>query len=185
MNAESLYVSQVFTVHQNIIDFFNKSDVDEFKISDVRNFLLATTMRNKSNDNVRMFVSKQLNAMVKQELLTTNGNLRNKVFRKTRRFEEFKIKGNDEQERNEFQTQIAIKPDSYLSELSKIKKKLNGELAILIAEMDEYRSIMTNFPQTQKKVRRLYEESTQRSATITGQITALTKTIELIQSEAS
>lgn len=178
-------MSRVFTVHKNIIDFFNKSDVEEFKISDIRNFLLVTTMQDKSKDNVRMFVSKQLNAMVKQELLTTNGNLRNKVFRKTHRFEEFKIKGNIEQERNEIQTQIAIKPAPYLSELSKIKNRLNGELAILIAEMDEYRSIMTHFPQTQKKVRRLYEESTQRSATITGQITALTKTIELIQSEES
>ncbi|MBM4898875.1 hypothetical protein HYO40_11900 [Vibrio parahaemolyticus] len=129
-----------------------------------------------------MFVSKQLNAMVKQELLTTNGNLRNKVFRKTPRFAEF---NNDGQERNEIQTPIAIKPAPYLCELGKIRSRLNGELAILIAEIDEYRSIMAQFPQTEVKLRRLHKESTQRSATITGQITALTKTIELHQAEVS
>ncbi len=178
-------MSQVFTVHQDIIDFFNKSDADEFRIPDIRNFLLATTMQAKSKDNVRMFVSKQLNAMVKQELLTTKGNLRNKVFRKTPRFAEFKTMVNDGQERNEIQTPITIKPATYLCELGKIRSRLNGELAILIAEMDEYRSIMAQFPQTEEKVRRLHKESTQRSATITGQITALTKTIELLQAEVS
>ncbi|EJG1874385.1 hypothetical protein BS053_RS11555, partial [Vibrio parahaemolyticus] len=63
--------------------------------------------------------------------------------------------------------------------------RLNAELAMLIAEMDQYRSIMIQFPQTQEKVKKLHEESTQHSATLTGQITAISKTIELLQSEAA
>ncbi len=59
------------------------------------------------------------------------------------------------------------------------------ELAILIAEVEEYRSIMKQFPQTQQQVRILHEESTQHSATLTGKITAITKTIDLLQSEAT
>ncbi|MDV2365873.1 hypothetical protein Q5N59_17720 [Vibrio cholerae] len=68
--------------------------------------------------------------------------------------------------------------------LDKIKVRLNAELAILLAEIDEYRSIMVRFPQTQEKVRHLHEQSAQQSVTLTGQITAITKTIDLLQSEA-
>ncbi len=185
LNTESLYVSKVFTIHHDIIDFISKSDSGEFKIPYIRDVLLETTMQEKSKDYVRMFVSKQLNAMVKRGLLTAQGSFRNKVFHKTQRFEEFKNTVNYEQKRNAADTTITTKPNFYLNELNKIRSQLNGELAISIAEMDEYRSIMRQFPQTQEKVRKLYEESAQCSATITGQITALTKTIELLQTEES
>lgn len=178
-------MSKVFTIHHDIIDFLNKSDADEFKIPNIRDVLLATTMQEKSKDYVRIFVSKQLNAMVKQGLLTAQGSFRNKVFHKTHRFEEFKATVNDQQKRGKADTTITTKPPFYLDELNKIRSQLNGELAISIAEMDEYRSIMTQFPQTQEKIRRLHQESAQRSAIITGQVTALTKTIELLQTEES
>ncbi|MBO0216910.1 hypothetical protein J0676_25925, partial [Vibrio sp. Vb2880] len=67
-------MSKVFTIHHDIIDFLNKSDADEFKIPNIRDVLLATTMQEKSKDYVRIFVSKQLNAMVKQGLLTAQGS---------------------------------------------------------------------------------------------------------------
>lgn len=80
--------------------------------------------------------------------------------------------------------EMPLKQEPYICELDKIKGRLNAELAILLAEIDEYRSIMVRFPQTQEKVRHLHEQSAQQSVTLTGQITAITKTIELLQSEA-
>jgi septal ring factor EnvC (AmiA/AmiB activator) len=131
-----------------------------------------------------MFVSKQLNIMVKQGMLTTSGNNRNKLFRKTQLFEQFNTSENEELEHNKANTGCMTKPGSYVDQLNKTRSKLNAELAMLIAEMDEYRSIIAQFPQTKEKVSKLYEESTQHSATLTGQITAISKTIEVLQSEA-
>ncbi len=48
-------------------------------------------MQDKSVGYVRMFVSKQLNTMVKQGLLTTSGNNRNKLFHKTTLFQQVNV----------------------------------------------------------------------------------------------
>ncbi|WP_029798999.1 hypothetical protein [Vibrio parahaemolyticus] len=130
-----------------------------------------------------MFVSKQLNTMVKQGLLTTSGNNRNKLFHKTTLFQQVNV-SSVESEINQGKAVDLVSSVPYIAELNKMRGKLNGELAMLIAEMDEYRSIMAQHPQTQEKVKKLHQESTQLSATLTGQITAISKTIDLLTSEA-
>jgi RecJ-like exonuclease len=185
--AESLHMSLPFTVHPDIIDVLIQSDLNEFKIPKIRDRLLATTMKNKSKDTVRLFVSRHLNAMVEHGLLVSTGTHRKKVFSKTKSFEQINtiIDGDlTNKIEVEFNTKATSEQKPYIAELGKIRSRLNAELAILIAEMDEYRSIMAQFPQTQEKVRKLHETSTQQSATLTGQITAITKTIELLQVEA-
>ncbi len=125
--------------------------------------------------------------MVKDGFLITSGTRHKKVFRKTKFFEQLVTVSKENLNDNTQVTstvEIPIKPESYICELDKIKGRLNAELAILLAEIDEYRSIMVRFPQTQEKVRHLHEQSAQQSVTLTGQITAITKTIELLQSEA-
>ncbi|PNH98476.1 hypothetical protein [Vibrio diazotrophicus] len=178
-------MSKVFTIHPDIMDILIQPDMEEFQIPEIRDLLLASSMQIKSKDNVRSLVSRQLNAMVKQGLLTSTGTHRNKVFHKTQLFGQSNLETNEDQNRNKASITNMLKPSVYLSELEKIRSRLNAELAILIAEMDEYRSIMDKFPQTQEKVRKLHKESTQHSATLTGQITAITKTIELLRSEAA
>ncbi len=140
-------------------------------------------MQDKSVGYVRMFVSKQLNTMVKQGLLTTSGNNRNKLFHKTTLFQQVNV-SSVESEINQGKAVDLVSSVPYIAELNKMRGKLNGELAMLIAEMDEYRSIMAQHPQTQEKVKKLHQESTQLSATLTGQITAISKTIDLLTSEA-
>ncbi|EGQ8259346.1 hypothetical protein DLH98_03410 [Vibrio parahaemolyticus] len=176
-------MSQGFTIHPYIIDSLKKHNKNEFGISDIRDLLFTSTMQEKSKDYVRLFVSKELNKMVKQGILTTSGNNRNKRFHKTDLFELLDTSKEDILKNNEVSTKSETKFSTYLHELSKLRSKINAELTMLVAEMDEYQSIMAQFPQTKEKVSRLYEESTQYSATLTGQITAITKTIELLQSE--
>ncbi|MDV6254037.1 hypothetical protein [Vibrio sp. EA2] len=177
-------MSQGFTIHPYIIDSLKKENKNEFGISEIRDLLFATTMQEKSKDHVRLFVSKQLNKMVKQGILTTSGNNRNKRFHKTELFEQLNTPSCKGSAHDKTGTECVKKPNSYLQELDKARSRLNAELVMLIAEMDEYRSIMTQFPQTKEKVSKLHEESTQHSATLTGQITAISKTIEVLQSEA-
>lgn len=110
-----------------MIDFFIQSEANEFKISDIRDALLATTMQNKSKDNARMFVSKNLNSMVEQGLLTSSGSRRNKVFRKTNLFDQINLVA-DNSEFIETVTPTEPKLITGLAELKKIKSRLNAEL---------------------------------------------------------
>lgn len=179
---------QSCSAHQDIIKILIDLKSKEFNIPTVRDCLLATTMQEKKNGTVRLFVSRHLNAMVKDGFLITSGTRHKKVFRKTKLFEQLVTVSKENLNDNTQVTstvEIPIKPESYICELDKIKDRLNAELAILLAEIDEYRAIMARFPQTQEKVRHLHKKSAQQSVTLTGQITAITKTIELLQSEAA
>ena len=181
-------MSQPFTVHPDIANVLSRLDLNEFKIPQIRDLLLATKMQNKSKDTVRLFVSRHLNDMVERGFLTSTGSRRKKVFHKTELFEKLEITANcdlnDKTSVRSFERRIP-EPKSYLTELKKMKSRLNAELAILMAEVDEYRHIMIQFPQTQEKVRKLHEESAQQSATLTGKITAITKALKLLQVEAA
>ncbi|EOV9524158.1 hypothetical protein ACN5SO_003981 [Vibrio parahaemolyticus] len=177
-------MSQDLTIQPYIIDSIIINNNPTFRISDIRDLLLTSTMQDKSVGYVRMFVSKQLNIMVKQGLLTTSGNNRNKLFHKTTLFQQVNA-SSVESEINQGKAVDLVSSVPYIAELDKMRGKLNGELAMLIAEMDEYRSIMAQYPQTQDKVKKLHQESTQLSATLTGQITAISKTIDLLTSEAA
>ncbi len=176
-------MSQDLIIHPYIFDSLTKNNKPTFRISDIRDLLLTSTMQDKSIDYVRMFVSKQLNTLVKQGLLIKSGNNRNTQFHKTPLFEQVNTL-NVEPEINDTKAVGLTSPAPYIAELDKVRGKLNAELTMLIAEMDEYRSIMTQYPQTQEKVKKLHQESTQLSATLTGQITAISKTIDLLTSEA-
>jgi hypothetical protein len=179
-------VSHSIVAHPDIIDVLTRMNSQQFNITKIRDLLLASTMKDKNISTVRLFVSKHLNEMVRQGYLTTTGTRRQKTFRKTALFEQIGSFPNKTLNDDiEVESDILIRSDEkpFITELENIKNRLNGELAISIAEMDEYRSIMTLFPQTEEKVSQLHQESTQYSATLTGQITAIAKTIQLLQAE--
>ncbi|EVU15063.1 hypothetical protein D046_4651A, partial [Vibrio parahaemolyticus V-223/04] len=77
-----------------------------------------------------MFVSKQLNTMVKQGLLTTSGNNRNKLFHKTTLFQQVNV-SSVESEINQGKAVDLVSSVPYIAELNKMRGKLNGELAML------------------------------------------------------
>ncbi len=179
-------MSKPFIANPELIDVLIQSNRDEFKISTIRDHFLTTTMKHKSKDTVRLFVSRQLNTMVQQGLLTSSGTLHRKVFRKTELFSQYypvTNKSDNSDLTHESSLAPLPKKKPYLEELERLRNRLEAELTMSIAEVDEYHSIMKQFPQTQAKVKGLHKASTQHSATLTGQITAVTKTIELFQLE--
>jgi RecJ-like exonuclease len=181
-------VQQSYSVHPDLFDVLIQANLNEFKLPQIRDLLLATKMQNKSKDTVRLFASRHLNEMVEQGLLISTGTRRKKVFRKTELFDQVNVTTAQELDDKidiDFNNKNSPEQKLYITELGKIRNRLNAELAILIAETDEYRSIMTQFPQTQEKVRKLHEESRQQSATLTGKITAISKTIQLLEAEAA
>lgn len=180
-------MTQKYNAHPDIIRALKQTSLNEFSIPQIRDILLATTMQHKSKSTLRLFVSRHLSALVEQGLLTRSGQHRKALFRKTALFLQISTEhqSNTGSHITEDKSEIKDIENKHLVELEKLQSRLNAELAMAIAEMDEYRSIMKLFPQTQAKVQKLFELSTQESAKLTGQVTAVTKTIELLQNEAA
>jgi len=72
--------------------------------------------------------------------------------------------------------------DSYTL-LAKEKSNSEGELAIILGEVEEYQTLMSRFPTLNNSLKILFEEAKDRSAKHLGKINALSKVIELSRSE--
>ncbi len=175
-------VSSLSAINPQIMAVLSELHSGEFTIPEIRDRLLLTTMKNKNKSTVRLFVSRHLNALVEKGLLTSQGSHKQRVFRKN---EQFDTQVPDTAKKSEPKESNLHNSDAFFATLTNSQNQLKAELAMLFGEIEEYGSIIKQFPQTQNKIALLHQESKLNAATITGQITAITKTIELLQRDAS
>lgn len=178
-------MSLVLDVHPDILDVLSNPNIDEFNIPQIRDVLLASSMKGKNKATVRVFVSRHLEMLVQQGVLVSSGKHRGRVFKKTKLFSHIESQKRD---KDSLVTGDLKKDEGLKNDLNKLLKKklhLNAELAILVAEINELNSIMADFPRLNRSIKALYEQSTHQSVTLTGQISALTKSIEQLQKESA
>lgn len=175
-------VSSLSAIHPQIMAVLSEYKSNEFTIPEIRDELLRTTMQHKSKSTVRLFVSRHLNALVEKGLLTSQGTHKQRVFSKNEQFDA-QVQGTAD--KNVTNGSNLHESDAFFATLTNSQTQLKAELAMLFGEIEEYGSIIKRFPHAQNKVALLHQESKLNAATITGQITAITKTIELLQRDAS
>ncbi len=175
-------VSSLSAINPQIMAVLSEYKPNEFTIPQIRDELLRTTMKHKNKSTVRLFVSRHLNVLVEKGLLTSHGTHKQRVFSKNELFDA-QVLGTAE--KNVLKGSNLHESDAFFATLTKSQNQLKAELAMLFGEIEEYGSIIKQFPQAQNKVALLHQESKLNAATITGQITAITKTIELLQRDAS
>ncbi|MEZ9080634.1 hypothetical protein ACPSL3_08640 [Vibrio owensii] len=175
-------MSPLSAINPQIMAVLSEYKSNEFTIPEIRDELLRTAMKHKSKSTVRLFVSRHLNALVERGLLTSQGTRKQRVFSKSEQFSAQVIGTTD---KNIPKGSDLHEGDAFFTTLTNSQNQLKAELAMLFGEIEEYDSIIKQFPQTQNKVALLHQESKLNAATITGQITAITKTINLLQRDAS
>lgn len=181
-------MSLALDVHPDILDVLSNSNIDEFNIPQIRDVLLASSMKGKNKATVRVFVSRHLDMLVQQGVLVSSGKHRGRVFKKTKLFSQIESQTLQECDKDTLVTEDTKKDEELKNDLNQLQNKkrhLNAELAILVAEINELNSIMADFPRLNRSIKALYEQSTHQSVTLTGQISALTKSIEQLQKESA
>ncbi|MGX9417462.1 hypothetical protein ACXJY6_00065 [Vibrio sp. RC27] len=161
--------------------------MNSFQIPQIRDLLMSRSMQGKSNSTVRLFVSRHLNALEAQGLLTSKGKGRKKIFSKTALFLDSDLQPNQKPQKYIPKKEDAktTNRNACMHELVQAKLTLEAELTILLAETEEYQSIMLQYPEAKKHAKKLHEQSTQHSAVLTGKVTAMTKIIELAKAEVA
>lgn len=170
-------------LHQDLFPIIMMPSLDNFNVPQVRDLLQAKTMTHKNPASVRLFVSRHLLKMEQDGLLIAHGEGRYKSYSKSDLFFNSKIKATEKkQTKSKKATPKAEETKAgFINELKQLKSKLEAELAIKLAETEEYQSLMARFPDVHKQVRKLHKESMLQSATLTGQVTAVSKVLETTQ----
>jgi len=165
-----------------------QSQIDNFRITDIRDILLSQSMKFKNKSTVRQFVERHIKKLLIERLLICNGEGRKKTYSKTPLFFEADIQPAERRNISIFETKENRKSqisDNTRSGLKEKRARVEAELTILLAEIDEYESLMSEFPDAHHIAKKLYIKATNHSTALTGKITAITKSIQLANEESS
>ncbi|WP_390623634.1 hypothetical protein [Vibrio mangrovi] len=128
-----------------------------------------------SKTEARKFVYRQLTYLERKGWLSSAGSGREKCYTQTKTFKDMSF--------NPRAFQTGRRPDKLpgtasFSSLTKEKNEYEGELAIVLGEIDEYRSLLERFPDRESLFHPLFEEARERSARLLGRINALSAVLK-------
>lgn len=159
-----------------------ENEMDGFSITEARNAFL--NLEETSNDLIeaRKQVYRLILRFEKSGLLFSEGSGRNKKYFLSEAFrQQFILQVSP----NELDTEQRANISDY-SVLVNERNEHSAELEITLNEINEYRSLISRFPDLEKRVMPLLQESKERSVSLLGKVNAFTHVISVLsEGEAS
>lgn len=157
-------------------------EMDNFSVIEARDVLCDGGEPFSSKEKARKYIYKQLLSYEKKGWLSVLGARRDKRYQITNDFKLLTTKPKPLKTRkaeSDFTTFQAS--DASITVLEKEKKQHEGELAITLGEIEEYKSLLMRFPNSKQDMLPLFNGARERSAKLLGRINALTNWIKVIQ----
>ncbi|QSX33750.1 hypothetical protein JYB87_00385 [Shewanella avicenniae] len=157
--------------------------MDAFSVIEARNALLALGWKSSNADNLRKQIYRQLLSFLNNDWLRTEGIGREKRYHVTDTF--MRLKNVGKTDVNYPVTTKAKADKNDYSILVVERCKYEGELKIVLGEIDEYRALLVRFPSLEKHITPLLDESKIRSAELLGKVNVLSNVLKSLSAENS
>ncbi|MFA0566015.1 hypothetical protein AB4559_20120 [Vibrio sp. 10N.222.51.C8] len=175
-----------YRIDNNIYQYISQPEVTDFTVVGVRDWVLECSSMYGNKNNARLFVARQLDALEKAGLIVCKGAGRKKAFFRSERFFEAKFKSIAKQKRNKKINESPFpQQTSIFIELQNEKASIEAELAITLAEVDEYKVLMARSSDLNKLLKKSYLEATQKAAALMAKLNVWTRTMKLIRLDES
>lgn len=161
--------------------------LDGFSVREARDAILPYGNFKDSNQ-ARNVIYRQILSFLNKGWLREVGEGHKKRYWITEIFKELSVEPKDSKKMNGLKklkkAQFSTKTAVDFQQLRKEKNQYEGDLSIILNEIDELRSLIERFPYKEEEWRLLILESKERSAMLLGRISALEKVLELHAKEA-
>lgn len=157
-----------------------KERMDSFSVIEARDMLLRHGGGHNSDAvGIRKTVYGQILHFERKGWLKSDGDGRQKKYYVTDDFKQQSITNKAALIR---QNKAKTVNDDY-SILLKERREYEGELKIVLGEIDEYRSLQSRFPALEQKIIPLLQDSKIRSAELLGKVNVLTNILKCLSAE--
>ncbi|MFB2656324.1 hypothetical protein [Shewanella xiamenensis] len=162
-----------------------EKEMDAFSIIEARDALLQIESSNLDANEIRKKIYRQLWLFQRNGWLKSAGSGRLKRFYVTDEFRKLSIvsKKNTLAASSRRQKQRSIGNENEYFVLVKERKEHEGELKIVLGEIDEYRALQTRFPTLEDTIAPLLQCSKLRSAELLGKVNVLTNVLKSLSIE--
>ncbi|MGR5318514.1 hypothetical protein [Vibrio sp. DNB22_19_1] len=155
--------------------------MDDFLVVELRDALMMNAENMMDSAHARKFVYRQIIAFERKGWLVSSGVDRAKRYKKTELFNQiaFSPRGTlTAKPLSELPLNVEL-PICEMSVLLKEKKQHEGELAIVLGEVEEYQSLIHRFPKNKDLFLPLFTEAKECSARLLGKINAISKALKV------
>lgn len=162
-------------INEYIFTLFIEKGLDGLTVPALRDELLTITGEFKDITEARKFLYRQLLPLEKKGLLWTNGQGRTRTYHKSEQFKEtvFKPKKRKQQKLKNSDEVLT------LDELTLERRKCEAELAIALAEIEEFQLLSERLPLQKSSLLKLSEETRERSVRYLAKINVLNHALKL------
>ncbi|MGF1831102.1 hypothetical protein L4D04_18340 [Photobacterium angustum] len=174
-------MTDLVKIHPDILMALNKVNIEQFKVTTIRDLIMQVSPNYTNKDTARLFVSRNLMDLVEKGVLTSTGLRHRKRFKKCDDFNLIKFKtkkpykNQNEQKKSKIQSKkYVLISDSCIKLLKTQKAKMEAELSIKMAETEQYQVMIEEFPETTNVALALHSEAKTNAAEIIGKIRAIT-----------
>lgn len=162
-----------------------EKEMDDFSIIEARDALLQIETTDLDANEARKKVYRHLSLFQRNGWLNSIGSGRQKRFYVTDEFRELSVVSKKDtsaaSSRRQKQCSTNYKNDYFV--LVKERKEHEGELKIVLGEIDEYRALQTRFPTLEDTIAPLLQRSKLRSAELLGKVNVLTNVLKSLSIE--
>lgn len=166
-------------LNEYIYTLLIEKGLDGLTVPCLRDELLKITEEFKDVVEARKFLYRNLLQLEKKGLLQTKGQGRSKTYHKSKTFKSMDFKPRKKKLQK---TEVAAKsPDEIqvLSELVLEQRKYEAELAIALAEIEEFQLLSERLPSQKTSLLKLSEETRERSVRYLAKINVLSQALKL------
>lgn len=160
-----------------------KREMDNFSVVEIRDALMECAPIFEDKEQARKYVYRQLLSFERKGWLVSTGFRRDKRYLLTKQFHSRSFeprKSSKEKSISASSEEI----ENTIGVLNQEKTQYEGELSIVLSELEEYQSLLVRFPSNTVILKPMFEATKDRTAKLLGKINALTNCIHAARSDS-
>ncbi|MCY9871165.1 hypothetical protein [Vibrio barjaei] len=179
-------MKQLQKINGHMFNLLIKREMDNFSVIEARDALMTLSGEFENRQEARKYVYRQILAFERKGWLVATGSNRSKKYQKTELMNSLhmtshRLKNNP--------SEVFVSKFSHenfdLKVLQNEKNEYEGELAIVLSEIEECQLLMERFPMNKDLFLAMFIESKELSAKLLAKINVRTKAIQASKREAS
>ncbi|WP_295895785.1 hypothetical protein [uncultured Vibrio sp.] len=171
-------MKQAKKINTYMFNLLIKREMNNFTVTEARDCLMKDFEEFDDLHHARKTIYRQILTFVRRGWLKHTGKGHTKRYQKSEQFLQLSFESNNDLiVRSTAEQKVKVSTNSSFGVLVAEKNRYEGELAIILGEVDEFQSLLKRFPNEEELLYPMFVDAKDRSAKLLGRINTLSKVL--------
>ncbi|EIA1497128.1 hypothetical protein Q9X98_005053 [Vibrio parahaemolyticus] len=176
-------MKKVLKMNPHMFNLLIEREMDNFSVVEIRDALMECAPIFEDKEQARKYVYRQLLSFERKGWLASTGFRRDKRYLLTKQFHSQSFEPR-QSSKDASMSARSEELENTIDILNQEKTQYEGELAIVLGELEEYQSLLVRFPRNTMTLMPMFDATKKRSEKLMGKINALSNWIHTARNEA-